>query len=158
MASIVRNLIKFTGLADELPKKPLCFKQFNIGKTLRIPYTKPEVKQIIEVMTGIYIVNTKVIKTPTIKSVEGQNLTGFKLIVEGNLGCQIQYEADEPTQSVHEVYFNVPFSSFIVFPSKFDIGDCVEVEGCVEDIYAKKIEQRSIYMNTIVLLDAKINK
>lgn len=154
MASIVSDLIEYAGLADSLPENPTAFKQFAVQENLELPCAKPDIEQIIRVMAEVKITHTKVIKTPVASSAEGQILTGFKLIVEGELLQKIEYVADEPTQSVHAAHFSVPFSTFIVLPPTFMIGTKVRVIPYIEDIYAKQMGKRNIFKNVIILLDA----
>jgi hypothetical protein len=88
---------------------------------------------------------------------ENQTLTGWKLIVEGELRQVIQYVADERCQSIHGTHFNVPFSTFIVLPPNFEENQCVTVDGYIEDIYAEQIGTRKIFKNITILLVAQIS-
>lgn len=160
MASTVKGLIEFSGLADQFPINPVNFKQLSVQETLTIPDAKPDVEQIVSVSAGVIITSTSVIKTPgTLAtpaiSFEGQILTGYKLIVEGAVSQKIEYVADEPTQSVHAAHFDVPFSSFIVLPGDFVIGTPVTVTGYIEDIFAELLDKRTIFKNVTILLDAQ---
>jgi len=159
MASIVKGLIEYDGIADFLPEfqenyAPI--KEFNVQETLDIPAAKPDIEQIIKVKSELIITSTKVIKTPVAISLDEQKLTGWKVIVEGELKQTVQYVALEPTQSVHAAHFDVPISVYIVLPPDFKEGMCVSVEGYIEDIYAEKICRRQIFKNTTILLVARI--
>lgn len=157
MASIVKNLIELDGIADFLPEfseKFAPIKEFNVQETLDIPVAKPDIEQIIKVKSELVITSTKVIKTPVAVSLDEQVLTGWKLIVEGELKQTVQYVADEPTQSVHGAHFDVPFSTFIVLPPDFKEESCVSVTGYIEDIYAEQIGKRKIFKNITILLVA----
>lgn len=157
MSSVVKDLIEYSGLADPLPVLPATanFKQFSVQETLIIPTVKPDVEQVVKVMAEVVIISTRVIKTPVSTSAEGQKLTGFKLIVEGELNQKIEYVADEPTQSVHAAHFHVPFSTFIVLPATFVIGTPITVTGYIEDIYAQLLDKRTIFKNVTVLIVAE---
>ena len=154
MSSMVKNLIEYSGLADSLPENPKAFKQFSVQETLCLPDAKPDIEQIVKVVAQVVITSTKVIRTPVGVSLEGQILTGYKLIVEGEIVQKIEYVADEPTQSVHAAHFTVPFSTFIVLPSTFHIGTPIVVTGYIEDIFADLIDKRCIFKNVTILLDA----
>lgn len=159
MASIVRKLIEYQGVASPLPPldSPLAaFKQFNVQETLELPEAKPDIEQIVTVKAELFITKTKVIKTPSAVSLDGQTLTGWKLIVEGNIKQVIQYVADEPLQSVHAAHFTIPFSTFVVLPSNYVEGTPVDVKGYIEDIYAEKMDCRRIFKNITILLVAKV--
>jgi hypothetical protein len=155
MASIVENLIQISGLADDLPQNPTAFKQFTLQETLTVPAVKPDIEQIVKVVAEVVIISTKVIRTPQGVSLEGQNLTGLKLIIEGEVRQKIEYVACEPTQSVHAVHFDIPFSAFIVLPLGFPIGTPITVTGYLEDIYVEMLDCRTIFKNVTILLDAE---
>lgn len=156
MASTVKNLIEILGLADNLPTNITVFKQFTVQETLTLPDAKPDIEQIVKVVAQAVITSTRLITTGTGTSLEGQILTGLKLIVEGEIRQKIEYVADECTQSVHAAHFNVPFSSFIVIPATHQIGVPILVTPYIEDLYVELIDKRTIFKNVILLLDATI--
>lgn len=157
MASIVRDLIEYSGLVDSIPVLPATanFKQFSLQENLIIPPAKPDIEQIVKVMAEVIIISTKVIRTPVSTSAEGQILTGKKLIIEGELSQKIEYVADEATQSVHAAHFRIPFSTFLILPADFVIGSPINVTGYIEDIYAKQLGKRDIFKNVTILLVAE---
>jgi hypothetical protein len=155
MAHYVCNLIEYAGIADVLPTAPHAFKQFTVQENVCIPEAKPDIEQITRVMAEVRITSTKVIKTPVATSLEGQILTGWKLIVEGEVNQKVEYVADEPTQSVHAAHFSVPFSTFIVLPATYVPGTPLHVTGYIEDIYAKQIGKRCIFKNITILAVAE---
>jgi len=160
LTSILKGLIEFEGTAMQLPQfaEPLAaVKEFNVQEVLDIPFTKPDIELVLKVKSEISILSTKIIKTPIGKSLENQTLTGWKLIVEGELRQVIQYVSDERCQSIHGVHSNVPFSTFIVLPPDFQENKCVTVEGYIEDIYAEQIGKRQIFKNITLLLVAQIS-
>jgi hypothetical protein len=154
MASIVKNLIEIAGIADQLPIDPTAFKQFTVQEMLKLPIAKPDIEQIVKVVAQVVITSTKVIRTPKGTSLEGQILTGFKLIIEGEVRQKIEYVADEVTQSVHAAHYDVPFSTFIVLPNTFVVGTPVTVMAYIEDIFIEMINKREMFKNVTILLDA----
>lgn len=155
MAIQIAGLIEISGLADPLPENPLHFKQLSVQENLTIPEEKPDVEQIVSVSADIVITHTKVIVTPVGTSVEGQILTGYKLVVEGKICQQVEYVADEPTQSVHAAHFNMPFSTYIVLPGTFTPSTPVTVTGYIEDIFVVQLCKRTIFKNVTIFLDAR---
>lgn len=153
---VVKDLIEYTGISEYLPTSPCSFKQFNLQECLKIPDVKYDIEQILKVICEVFIIDTRVIKTPIAKSLEGQILTGWKLIVEGELKQKIEYVAALPNQPVHAVHFNIPFSSFIILPECFEISDVINVTGYIEDIFVRQIDKRNIFKNITILLDAVI--
>lgn len=155
MANIVRNLIEYSGLADYLPSDAVAFKQFSVEETLCIPCQKPDIEQIVKVMADVSIKSTRIIKTPKAVSLEGQRLTGWKLLIEGELNQKIEYVADVTEQSVHAAHFNVPFSTFIVLPETFKIGTPISVLAYIEDIFVQQLNKRCMFKNVTILIDAE---
>jgi hypothetical protein len=160
MASFVSNLIDYTGITDPLPTHPHAFKQFSVQENVCLPEAKPDIEQITKVMAEVVILKTRVIATPgsqttTVTSQEGQTLTGWKVIVEGEVQQKVEYVADEPTQSVHAAHFNVPFSTFVVLPNNYTPGTTPVVTGYIEDIFAHQLNKRCIFKNITILVTAE---
>ncbi|WMJ80619.1 CARDB domain-containing protein [Clostridium sp. MB40-C1] len=134
---------------------PTSFKQLSREEYVKIPVQKPDIEEILNIVVDIEITNTKVIKTPIITSLEGQNLTGFKLIVEGVLNQKVEYIACDEKQSVHAAHFRVPFSTFIILPESYVEGTNIEIEAIVEDIYSKLVNKRTVFKNITFMILAK---
>ncbi len=133
------------------------FKQISVDNFITIPVQKPDMSEVNEINAHVKINNCNIIKTSKALSTEGQYLSGYKLVVHGNISQIIEYAACEPTQSVHSTHSNIPFSSYIILPADFKPGNKVEVNGIVENIYFSKISDRNIFSNTTLLLMAKIS-
>lgn len=153
------------------------WKQMHITETLTIPEVKPDIEQINSISISVSVMKQKVITTPRTyddtgvvpipePNLEGKLLTGRKLIVEGQLCQQIEYTADEPSQSVHSVHFYVPFSAFIVVPLEVTVttpsGTATldsskvnfDVSACVEDLSACIVDERTILKQVTLLVSA----
>ncbi len=158
MATVFRNLIEYVGIStkDDIPEDVMAYKQFNIEENLKIPCRKPEIEQILKVIAEVEITSTRIIETPKGTSLEGQILTGWKVIIEGNLIQKIQYVADCPEQPTHAAEFEVPFSTFVVLSEDFQTGFPVFVDAYIEDIYVEQIGKKQIFKNVTVLVTAQI--
>lgn len=132
------------------------FKQINIDEYLSIPEVKPDIEEINSINAEIEIKNCHVIETPKKVSIEGQILTGYKLIIHGILKQVIQYTALEPEQSVHSAHYDVPFSNFIILPKNYNLGCKLDVSGDIEDIYYNVIDSRCFFKSVSLLLKVKI--
>lgn len=154
MAVIVKNLIVYDGISDFKPENSNVFKQLDVEGNFCLPDAKPDIEQIVKVISEIKIKSTKVIKTPKGTSLEGQILTGWKLVIEGSIAQKIQYVADEPTQTVHAAHNNIPFSTYMVLPANFVMGTPVIVQGYIEDVFAMQNGKRCIFNNIAMLLNA----
>lgn len=155
MSEIVKNLIQYIGIADELPESHDVFKQLYIEDTYCLPHAKPDIEQIVRVSGEIEIKSKKVIKTPRGVSLEGQTLTGWKLVIEGVIKLMIQYVADEAEQPVHGAHVYIPFSTYIVLPENFIQGTPTTVTGYIEDIFSQQVGSRCIFNNITLLLTAE---
>ncbi|MFA9422060.1 MAG: DUF3794 domain-containing protein [Sedimentibacter sp.] len=130
--------------------------QMSIPETLTIPEQKPDIEQINSINISVEIIRKKVIVTPisAAENEEGKNLSGNKLIVEGNLCQTISYTADVPEQSIHTAHFAVPFSAYIVIPATDDLNINYQVNPCVEDVFVLDVSKRQIFKNVTLLLQA----
>lgn len=154
MANRAYGFIEVSGLADTLPVNPINFKQFSVQETLTIPPFEPDMEQILCFTAKVIIKCTRVINTPVGTSVEGQILTGKKLIVEGAILQKVEYIAAESTQPVHAAHFNIPLSTFIVLPAEYSDAP-IKVTGYIEDIVVQILDKRNIFKNVTILLDAR---
>lgn len=151
--SIMRNFVEIIGIdVNCIPEDLSAFKQFNIEETVCIPDAKPDIEQVIKVIAKINITSTRIIKTPIGTSLEGQVLTGWKVIVEGEVDQKVQYVADLPDQPSHAAHFNIPFSTFVVLPEEFVIGTPVTVTPFIEDVFVEQLDNRCIFKNITLLL------
>jgi hypothetical protein len=150
------NLIQVNGVSPILPVNVINFKQFSVQEDLEIPKQKPDIESIICVSVQANITSTTLIRTPQATSNEGQILTGFKLVVQGVLRQQVEYVADEPTQTVHSAHFDMPFCTFIVLPADFQDGSSIDVQAYIEDIYVTQIDKRHLFKNVTVLINANV--
>ena len=131
------------------------YKQLSKNKIFKIPIKKPDIEEIINIIVDAKIADTKVIKGIKGKSIEGQILTGYKLIVEGTLSENIEYISCWKKQSIHSVNFKMPFSSYIILPECYKKGDFIKVEAEIEDVSFRVIDNRTVFNNIIFLLIAK---
>lgn len=132
------------------------FKQLSIDETLCIPCVKPDIEEINNMDVEAEILECHVIKTPSVKSNEGQILSGYKAIIKGVLKEIIEYTSDTAEQSVHSAHYSIPFSSFIVLPSTYVVGSKIDIDAKIEDIYYRKIDNRCFFKNITILINAKI--
>lgn len=164
MANTMFNGIKGIGISNDMPKEVDYFQEVSIVETLEIPCEKPEMEKLSSIIVAPKVMATKLITTPIALSYEGQNLSGYKLIVELSLQEKIKYVAAIPNQSIHAVHYdNIMKSVFVVVP-EFYKGERVcdlirkgkfSVTPYVEDIYAVTKDCRTIYKCISLLVDVK---
>lgn len=137
----------------------LCnFNQINIDGYLGLSHVKPNIDEVNKISAKIEIVNSHVIRTYKDISNEGKTLSGYKLIVNGKINKCIEYTACDESSSVHSEWYSEPFSSYIILEENYKIGTRIEVEGIVENISYKKVNNRCLFYYLSLLLTAKVYK
>lgn len=144
--------------------------EFYLPEIIDIPDQKPDIEGIVEIHSCIEIISQRVIKTPVVNGYTGAdgvfipgedipnsectNLTGRKLIVEGLLKQKIIYTAAVEEQSVHSAHFAVPFSTFIIIEKDTALSQKFRILPFIEDVYACRLSERSVFKNTTIFLKA----
>lgn len=144
--------------------------QFYVPEVIDIPTQKPDIEDIVSVTSCIEIISQRVIKTPvvtgytnstgttipgsTITNAEGTKLTGRKLIVTGILHQKVIYTALVPDQSLHSASYSIPFSVYIIVDANTPLSQRFRVSSYIEDIWAIRLSERSIFKNTTIFINA----
>lgn len=152
MGKINRDLIEYNGISMCPYKNLPHFKQVNTDYIFCIPDQKPDIEQIVKVWAEGCIIETEVIKTPVGTSLEGQNVTGYKLLVCGDLKLKIEYVACEVTQSVHTAHTTFPFCGYVVLPGNINPNAIIKANIAIEDIFSEQIDLRCIYNNITMMI------
>lgn len=164
MANVMHNGVNGIGVSDQMPETVKYFQEVNIIENLVIPDQKPNMEKLSSVIISPKVTATKLITTPVALSYEGQNLSGYKLIVELSLEEKIKYVAAMPNQAIHAAHFNsIMKSVFVVVPEMYNgerVCDLIRknrfsVTPYVEDIYAVMKDCRNIYKCITLLVDVK---
>lgn len=157
MRSVIKNMIQYFGLAEELPDLNGVhgFKRLNLEDNFKLSLTSVPLKQIIKVMVQIETMGICVQKTQPESSTGGQILTGKKLLVEGKVEIGMQYVSNLPSNSVHIEHFRRPFCSFLILNKDFEIESPVITKGFAQDICVKCVNEREVYFNINMLITAR---
>lgn len=156
MNTIQGDSISYTGISTCQLDSISYFKQLNVDYKLCLHNEKPDIDQIVKVWIETTIIDNEVIKTPIGTSSEGQALTGFKLLVCGDISLKIEYLSCDSTQSVHTANTVVPFCGYIVMPKNSNTNALIKSNIFVEDIISTKLDPRCIYNNITIMLIANI--
>ncbi len=156
MSSIVRNLIEYHGISTCNYEDMPYFKQMNVDYTFCVPTQKPDIEQIVRVWATPSITEKKIVETPKGISLEGQQVTGAKLMVTGDIEYKVQYVANEATQSLHTAHTTYPFCGYIVLPENYRSNTMIEASVSIEDIYSDQMDLRCIYNNITMMIIADI--
>ena len=144
--------------------------EFYLPEIVDIPIVKPDIEGIVEIHSQIEIISQRVIKTPVVNGYAGSNgvyiqgenipnsectnLTGRKLIIEGLLKQKIIYTAAVDEQSIHSASFVIPFSTFIIIEKDTPLSQKFRITPYVEDIFAYRLSERSVFKNTTIFIKA----
>lgn len=135
-----------------------------------IPEEKPSIEGIVSANTSVEIISQRVIKTPVVQgytlpdgtvvpgseipNAECTFLTGRKLILEGIIKQTIVYTALLEDQALHSATFKIPFSAFIIIDGTTPLSQKFRVRPVVEDVFACKLSERSVFSNTTLFIQA----
>lgn len=155
MAKVHRDLIEYNGI-DRCPFNSDFFKQINLDFIFCIPEQKPNIEQILKVWVKPCIVHQEIVKTPVGLSLEGQNVTGKKLMISGDMKIKIEYVACSSEQPVHTAHTVFPFCSYVVLPSDFNENAIITASALVEDVLSEQMDLRCIYNNITMMVIADI--
>lgn len=154
------NNYKVIGLCD--PKKfdqenTAAWTQITVPEILPLPECFPDIEDLERVYVNVVIESVRVIETPVATgNTEGTILTGKKLIVDGNVCQTVVYTADVCEQSLHSINFKYPFCTSIVLDPSVNVEEsefCVK--ACIEDVFAKALNPRTIFKSVTLFLIAE---
>ena len=128
------------------------FTEFNVYETLQFPYKHINLQVPIEVITKLNIESTKFIDTFQGNSIEGQYLTGKKLIVLGTLNVKLLIPYWDCKLRVYLRCINLPFSTFIVVPKEICKNQPINLKYLIEDSTAKAITSHLVLVSGTILL------
>ncbi|MDU1414177.1 MAG: DUF3794 domain-containing protein [Clostridium sp.] len=155
------------GLCDEPSRfnsdEKESWTQITVPEILQLPDCYPDIEDLERIYINVKVDTVKVIDTPSkiengvlIPNEEGTTLTGRKLLVDGVICQTTVYTADTCIQSLHSVNFQYPFSTYIVIPNDgtpLELAKyCVDV--CIEDVYAKVLNSRTIFKSVTLFIKA----
>lgn len=152
MDSYMNGLIEYQGIDDCSFSNPDIFKQTNIDNTFYLPIQKPDIEQIVKVKAESKIDNYKIVRTPVGVSLEGQRVTGYKLMACGEVTLQYSYVANKEDQSMHSATNIIPFCEYIVMPEDFNPFLTISPLVLIEDIYSEQLDMRCIYNNITLMI------
>lgn len=126
------------------------FKQLNIYKNIKLPhcYRRVTDKNIEAVDTDLKLISCKISDTYEGMSIEGQNLSGKKLVIAGGLDVKIYFKP----QSIHRIHMIIPFSAFIVLPAVICEKQDIKLCYFIEDVICKRLIRRRLFISVTFLL------
>lgn len=131
------------------------FKQISVQEYLMIPNGNIDIESINSISGYVEGVKCHTIKTMKTTSLEGQILSGNKIIIYGTLKIVVQYTACDYSQSVHSVKYNIPFTTFVVLSSNYITSNKVEIDARVENIDHNVVSCKKFFVNASIFINIK---
>lgn len=155
MANVVRNRILYSGIDDYIPNNIDSFTQMNIDRVIDIGNALPDMDDILKVNVDFNIKDKKVIKTAIGTSLEGQKLTGYKLLTEGEFIVRIDFCADDGSASIYTLRSKLFFNNSTTLNEDVNLNSRFSENIYIEDIYAQKIGPREVLINISFIFTAE---
>lgn len=145
--NVVRDGISYNGINDYIPTDISSFTQRSIDEIIILDTIMPDLDDILKVSVSIVLDDGKIVKTAQGTSLEGQLLTGYKLLSEGMFIVRIDYCSESNNGCIYtfrkSIYFN---NATTISKNKGESGKIIE-NVYVEDIYAEKLNERELIVN-----------
>ncbi len=165
MNSIVKNLVEYVGISEQIPTdySVNAFKEIMLEEHIHLKECFPNIEQITRVTACVEIKNSYVIDTPVSKrgkknevlNPSGQIVTGKKLVIEGVIHQTINYVADNCEQNVMVIDNDCCFGTFVVLPYSANPNNIFTVVPYIEDIIVDAIGPRDIMKCVSLFLEVK---
>lgn len=115
---------------------------------------KNEIEKIEPTIPDLQVITAKVIDTPEGTSLEGQVLSGKKLILVGdiNLSLIIAYSYTNCNEQNVVKKINIPFTTFIVIPKDICLGNVINLRYLIEDVTAVDLQENKIIVSVTFII------
>lgn len=140
------------------------FKQFNVYQNIQLPNINSKLCNIENTIPTVDICSANITKAQIIDtmkgtSLEGQNLSGKKLVIVGNISMSLiltyvsNTKRNKKSQTKNNVVnIRIPFSTYIVIPNNICESSKVNLRYLIEDISIANITQNKILISTTMLV------
>lgn len=163
MTKVMRELVEYDGITMCPYEKIPYFTQLNVDNIFCIQPEKPDIDRIVSVYAQASITDSKLISTVKGTSLEGQGLTGYDVMICGEISLKIEYiECDSCNSCECNVPINTTESTFsfygsVVLPQNININATITPSVAIEDILSEKMDLRCIYNNITIMLIADVS-
>ena len=147
MSRIIRDAIYYDGISDYIPSDINCYTYKSIDKIITLKEDLPSIDEIINVKVIYNLKDKKVVKTATGTSLEGQVLTGLKLLSEGEFVIRIDYSNEELNGCIYTVKEKIYFNNAVDLNLSYSINSRIVENIYIEDIYVEKNNERELIAN-----------
>lgn len=160
----MNGYINYVGISEDLPIDIKYFKEEVIDNVFFKKENARPIENIVSASVDSKINTIKLLNTSMRTSNEGKKLTGKKLLVEINLSYSVKYTSSSLEKYLYILKNEVTKIIYIVVPKEID--DCniedfvrrkkIQVQSLIEDLYIEIRSEDSVYIRTLLLLNANI--
>lgn len=145
--------------ACEEVELPRYFKEFNIYENLAVPCGVDSEYTLDLKVGNLKIISAKIINTIKGLSIEGQYLTGKKLVLMGYVDISIYFKPRKKNGCSNE--FNnayvleksMSFSTFIVIPNPVCDENIIDLRYIIEDGSLAKVSDNKVLISTTIFIE-----
>ena len=154
---IVRGLVEYHGICENIPKDLRSFKTLALDSIIDIKEGSSDIDDILKVRVKGEIDNSRIVRTASGVSIDGQELTGWKLVMYGRLKIQVDYSSLSKGPAVYVANYFLNFSSFITLSKKTSITSRVYPNVYVEDIHVKNLGKKKLFTTATIIITADVD-
>ncbi|MGL4762159.1 MAG: hypothetical protein ACRCWG_11985 [Sarcina sp.] len=141
-----KNLIEYIGLSKYFPNNLKIFKKATLKAPITLLDTEPSVNQITKVFLEIQLIETVLIDTATGHSLDGNILTGKKLICYALANYKIYYISNEKPQTIQFYNSKLPIVESIVVPTTYKQECNIATSIFVDDILCQSSSEKDLFL------------
>ncbi|SFA96836.1 SPOCS domain-containing protein [Clostridium frigidicarnis] len=131
---------------------PNYFTQFNVYNNFTINCRWIDCESIEVINSKLEILSSKIIDTVIGTSIEGQHLTGKKLILVGKIIAKINLKCFKCNNRICCIEKNIPFSTFIILPNPINEEDPINLRYLIEDATGVMISRNKLFINVTIII------
>lgn len=150
--SVYRNEVEYIGIDKYIPNDIRAFKSLDIGEICEINALSPDVYKALKVKVDSRIIDYRVIDTISGTAVDGQKLTGKKVILNGIVTFRIEYTSTDEEDSIYVIYGKKEFNAVVALSTNTSRNCRLIPSVFIEDIYIRKINKRNVFFYCLLLV------
>lgn len=134
------------------------FSQFNTYKNFKLVSKKSGISLLDTSICGINIHNIKLIDTIECISLEGEEMTGKKLILVGDINTNIRIEnvgnvkRNRRSTKKNILELKIPFSTFIQMPRGVKNSDKINLKYLIQDITSSVLDNNNLFISVTAII------
>lgn len=128
------------------------FQRISLEQVFSFPMDRIDQKQIIHMEACWHISSSYKITTAQCISHEGQQESGEKLIVHGQLEISVEYIGSYVHKEMRSALFQLPFSTFIVLPEQYQKEKRYNVKIIIQSLSHKMLTGRDFFLHCFLVV------